>query len=220
MPTPAMQELAGREIVEDARAAAVGQRGLLVVVRARRRRCLGAGIGGAGLQRDVDDTGLAEAVLRGQRAGDQREVARELRGQRLAEQRQSLGELHAVETVLQVGVIAAHMDLAETVLRYAGRAQQDLVERRLITLRQVIDGARAELVVSGAEAWLDGDARGIELLGRDVEIDDAAIVGGGSGRLGRGGTGERQSGTERNRSLPLAPHYSPPVKSTRSDVTI
>ena len=67
-----VQELAGGEVVDLAGAAAIGEGRLQPVARAAVMDDLGAGIGGARLQRDVDDAGRAEAVLRRQGAGDQR----------------------------------------------------------------------------------------------------------------------------------------------------
>ena len=80
-------------------------------------------------------------------------------------------QLHAVEPVLHVAVVAAHMDLAEAVLHHAGRAQQHLVQRRVLALRDVLDGALAEIVGRGAEARLDGTARLVEPRRRDGDAE-------------------------------------------------
>ena len=47
--------------------------------------------------------------------------------ERLAEDRKTFGQLHAIDPELHIGMFAADMDLAETVLRDAGHLQQDLV---------------------------------------------------------------------------------------------
>jgi hypothetical protein len=52
-------------------------------------------------------------------------------GQRVGEQRHAFGQLHTVQPVLQVAVIATHVDLAEAVLRHPRRPQQHLVQGRL-----------------------------------------------------------------------------------------
>ncbi len=45
----------------------------------------------------------------------------------LPEDRKTLGQLHAIDSELHIGMIAAYMDLTKTVLRDAGHLQQDLV---------------------------------------------------------------------------------------------
>jgi hypothetical protein len=51
----------------------------------------------------------------------------------LAKNRKSFGQLHAIE--LHIGMLAADMDLAETVLRNTRHLQQDLVQGRVFALR-------------------------------------------------------------------------------------
>ena len=131
-PKTVVDVLAGREIVDLPGPAAVGEGGLRVVARATSDRELGARIGGAGLERDVDDARCLQPVLGGQRAGEQRHPCGVARGQYVVEQRQALRQLHAVEPVLDVAHVAAHMDLPKTVLHDAGRAQQHLVQRRVL----------------------------------------------------------------------------------------
>src|SRR5262249_31723481 len=63
------------------------------------------------LGRDVDDSGGAKAVLRGQRARDERKRLNEPHVKFLAEAGNSLGQEHVVNPVLQVGVLAADMQL-------------------------------------------------------------------------------------------------------------
>ena len=89
------------------------------------------------------------------------------RSQALAEQRQALGQLHAVEPVLQVAVVAAHMELAEAVLGDARRAQQHLVERRVVARGMVSMALAGEIVAGCAEAGLDAAARLVETRGGD-----------------------------------------------------
>ena len=90
---------------------------------------------------------------------------------RLAEDRQPLGQLHAVQPVLHVGVLAAQVDLAEAVLRHAGRLQQHLVKRRVFALRNVLQSLRREDVARRAEARLDLLARHIQPLRNHVDVD-------------------------------------------------
>ena len=127
----------------------------------------GAGVGRTRLDADVDDARGAQAVLRRQGAGEQRKRVGEPGRQDLAEQGQPFRQLNAVEPVLQAAVVAAHMDLAEAVLHHAGRAQQHLVQRRVLALRGVLDGGAAEVVLGGAEARQDRAALLVHLGRRD-----------------------------------------------------
>ena len=163
--------LTGGEIIDRAGAAAIGEGGLRIVARAAGDGNLGAGIGRAGFHGDVDDARGLQAVLGGQRAGEQRHLVGVARCQDVVEQRQACRQLDTVEPVLHVAVLAAHMDLAETVLHHAGRAQQHLVQRCVLALRDVRDGALAEVVGRGAEARLDGTARFVQPRRRDGDAE-------------------------------------------------
>ena len=92
----------------------------------------------AGLGLDVHHAGGLEPILRRQRTGDQRHAVGKAGLERLAEHRQPLRQFDAVEPVLHVGMLAAQVDLAETVLRHAGGLEQHLVERRVVSLGNVL----------------------------------------------------------------------------------
>jgi hypothetical protein len=100
----------------------------------------------------------------------------EPRLQRLAEHREPLGQLYSVQPVLDVRVIATDMQLAETVLRHAGRLQQQLIERHGVALGNRLDALAAEAVGRGAEARLDLAAGRIQLPRDDVEVDVRHVV--------------------------------------------
>ena len=205
--------LAGREIVDRAGAAAVGEGGLRIVARAAGDGGLGAGVGRAGFQGDVDDARGVQAVLGRQGAGEQRHLVGVARGQDVVEQRQALGQLHAVEPVLHVAVVAAHVDLAETVLHHAGRAQQHLVQGRVLALRDVLDDAVAEIVDRGAEAGLDGAARFVEPRRRDGDAERR--IGERGLRLGlRGGRRHHCDQARDQRQMTDMPPHGFPHKST------
>ena len=90
---------------------------------------------------DVDDAGGAQAELCRQRAGDQRERADETRVEHVAETGNPVRQDDAVDPVLDVGVLVAHVNVAVhgAVGRNAGRLQQHRVDRRVRALRQGID---------------------------------------------------------------------------------
>ena len=57
--------------------------------------------------------------------------------------------------ILQIGVVAADMDLPERILRDTRSLQQQLVQRLIVALRLGFDRLPAEIVDGGAEARLD-----------------------------------------------------------------
>ena len=66
-------------------------------------------------------------------------------------------------------MFAADMDLAETVLRDAGHLQQDLVQRRVFTLRDGLQRLGAEIIGAGTKARLNLKAGGVEFLRDDLD---------------------------------------------------
>jgi len=126
---------------------------------------------------DVDDTRRAQAVLGGQRAGDQRKVAYNAGVEDLAEGRDTVGELNAVDAILNIAVLVAHMQIAagRRILRHAGSLQQHLVQTGIDALWQRFDRLMAQLECSGAD-------RGKDRISRRVQF---FILGGHDLRLGR-----------------------------------
>jgi hypothetical protein len=165
---------------------------------------------GARLDADVDHAGRAQAILCRQCAGDQRQRVGDAWREDLAEEREALRQLHAVETVLQAAMVAAHVDLAEPVLHHAGRAQQHLIERRVLALRRVGNGSPAEIVLGGTEAWQNRAAFAIEALGGDLDRRDLDRVGGGRCGLGEGSAGGREGrGESQCRYADTPSHHEP-----------
>ncbi len=141
-------------------------------------RQIAAGREHAGLSLDVDDAGGAQAVLGGQRAGDQLQRADEARIEGLAEHRDAFGDDDAVEAVLQAVVLAAGLQLAERILRHAGRLERDLVQQVVVAAGVVVDGGGGKRVGGGAGLRLDADAGGVEPGGGDDHGFDVSGVGG------------------------------------------
>src|SRR5208282_6488510 len=92
---------------------------------------------------DIDYARGTQAELGRQRAGQQADALGEARTQYLAESRDSFRKLDPVDAILKIGMIAAHVNLPERILGHAGRLQQHLVELRISTLRQFLDGLLA-----------------------------------------------------------------------------
>ena len=122
---------------------------------------------GIGPGLDVDHAGGAQAILRRQRAGDQRHVSDQRGIEDLAEAADAVRHHDSVDTILQVRVFVAHMEIAARrgILRHSRCLQQNLVERRIGPLRQRLDRLMAQLVGDRAERCDDVLSRLIERFG-------------------------------------------------------
>ena len=107
---------------------------------------------GVGLGLDVEHARRAQAILRRQRAGDQRQAADDAGVDDLAERADAVRQHDAVDAVLEIGVFVADVQVAAGggILRYARRLQQRLVERGVGTLRQRFKRLLGQLI--GARA--------------------------------------------------------------------
>ncbi len=104
----------------------------------------------AALRGDVDHRRRAQAVLRRQRAVEQLHGLDRARIETLAEAADRLGNDHAVDAVLQVRVVAAHVQAAVGILHHARRLQQHLVHRRGGAQRQLRDRLVVDHVLAAA----------------------------------------------------------------------
>ncbi|MBW8760357.1 MAG: hypothetical protein JF586_22435 [Burkholderiales bacterium] len=181
----ARKRISRDEVVHVARAARVVDAGLDGAVAAAVDRDGPAGLDRVGLRLDVDDAGRAQAVLRRQGAGDQRHRLDQARIQRLAEDADALGKDDAVEAVLQAGMLAADMELAEGILHHLGRLQQHLVQRHVVAARHGVDGLRVERVDRCASLRLDAGPCVIEAPDPRGDLDALGAI----GALGAGGRG-------------------------------
>src|ERR1700732_1802972 len=77
-------------------------------------------IGESGLGLDVQHASGKKSILRRQGACEQRNAAGKAGFERLPENRKPFRQFHAIDPELHIGMFAAYMDLAETVLRDAG----------------------------------------------------------------------------------------------------
>jgi hypothetical protein len=125
---------------------------------------------------------------------------------RLAEAGDALRQLHAVDAVLHVGVVVAHVDRAGAlgVLAHARQAQQHFVERRVVALAQLVDHVGVDRVDGGADLRRQIDARALQVGGGHFHLlhrrgaGVRGAVGGSVGRcIGGGGGGGRIGGVGR-----------------------
>ena len=92
-------------------------------------------------RRDVDEARSVQPVLRRQGSGDKRQIADEARLEHIAKTGNAVRKQNAVDAILQVGVVVAHVKLTACcrILADARRLQRTLIERRLRPLRQRLD---------------------------------------------------------------------------------
>ena len=130
----------------------------------------------AALRGDVDHRRRAQAVLRRQRAIEQLHVVDRARIEALAEAADRLGDDHAVDAVLQIRVVAAHVQAAVGILHHAGRLQQHLVQRRGGAERQLCDRLVVDDVLAAAGIRRQRIARLVQ-RGRDRDRAEVLYLG-------------------------------------------
>ena len=111
---------------------------------------------------DVDHGRGALAVLRGQRAVEQLDAFDHAGIQRLPEAGNGFGQHHAIDAVLQVGVIATYVQLAERILHHARSLQDHLVQGRGSAERQLRDRLAVDHVFAAAGRRRQPIARPVE----------------------------------------------------------
>ena len=154
-PAVAPQEGAGGEQVPAADHAGIARMRLDRAEAAAVEPDRAARIERAGARLQADHGVGAEAELRRQRPRQHRHAPQRARIEDLPEALQAFRQLHAVDAVLQVPVLAADMDVAEAVLHHARRLQQHLVERLVGAARQRLDRAAIDLVLARPEPGED-----------------------------------------------------------------
>ena len=126
-------------------------------------------------RRDVDEPHRALPELRRQRAGDQRNGADQFGIEDAAKAGDAVGQHHAVDAELHIGVVVANMKepACRGILRDAGRLQQHFFDRRIAALRQRLDGVVADGIGGGPSGGEEIAARlieagifGVELIAR------------------------------------------------------
>ncbi len=134
-----------------------------------------ARIEGAALRLDVEDPGGAQPVLGGQRAGEQGDRAGQARAQAagLGEQGRALRQHDAVDAVLHVAHLLAHVNAARArgILRDTRRLQQHPRQRIVLAAGLVLDRLTADLVGRRADARLHLDPLFFQPLGRHAHVE-------------------------------------------------
>ena len=154
-PAVAPQEGAGGEEVPAADHARIARMRLDRAEAAAIQPDRAARIERAGARLQADHGVGAEAELRRQRPRQHRHAPQRARIEDLPEALQAFRQLHAVDAVLQIPVLAAHMDVTEAVLHHARRLQQHLVERLVGAARQRLDRAAIDFVLARPEPAQD-----------------------------------------------------------------
>ena len=128
-----------------------------------------------GAGRDIDQADGSQAVFGRERAHDQGDAADPAGVENAAEAGQAVGQHHAIDAILHVGMIVA--DVKEPacggVLRHPRGLQQDFLHRLVVAAGKRIDrrvgddiGGRADGRVEIAAALIEGVGLGVELRGR------------------------------------------------------
>ena len=144
---------------------------------------------------DVDDARRAQAVLRRQRAVEQADAADEAGVEHRPEPGNPQGKRNAVDSVLNVRIFVADVEIRivqRRILGDAGRLENDLVERRVVAARQRVDRRAIQRVAASAQF------RQQEAVARLIEGVDPGLRGRGRGNGGSGGAARRRRGARRD----------------------
>ena len=109
--------------------------------------------------------------MRGQGAGEHGDGLNEMRVELLAETVDAFREENVVDAILEIGVFAAQVDLAEGVLGHAGHVQEHIVEAGVRTNGQGIDLHFVDLEGGGSETRHDVLTGFVELAGYDEGLE-------------------------------------------------
>ena len=170
------------EVVELPLRSAVLETGAEGVVTAAVHANFAARLEDAALGLNIHDARRAEAVLRGQRAGDKLHALDKARVQFQPKPGNAFGQQDVVDAILQIGVLAADVQIAilRRILRHARRAQDQLIERRVGSLWFRGDLGFADRVSRRAEVGQNLAARLVEMA-HDRDRVQFCHVGGGWG---------------------------------------
>ena len=127
-------------------------------------RSFAPGKGSPAFGMNVDHASGAETELCGERTRDERDAVYYPRWEFLAEPGDAFRQQDIIDAVLQIGVLPAHVELAEGILRDTRKTQNGLVKWSVFALRLLAQAIRPDGVASGSEAGHDLLARNVECL--------------------------------------------------------
>ena len=133
---------------------------------------LTAVIENVGAGRDVDQADGAQAIFGRQRAHNQGDAADPAGVKNAAEAGQAVGQHHAIDAKLHIGVVVAHVQKAARggILRHPGGLQQDFLDRVLSPPGRALIVALSDDTRSGADSGEEVAARLIEGVGLGIEL--------------------------------------------------
>ena len=120
---------------------------------------------------DIDHARRSQTVFSRQHSGQQADRLGEAWTQHLPEAGDALRKLDPINSVLKIGVVAAHVQLSVRILRDARRLQYHLVQRSVRALRQLLNRLLRERVFATARIRRQGVARLVQPRRRDREAD-------------------------------------------------
>lgn len=124
----------------------------------------------ARLRLEVDDTGRAITILRGERAGDQLDGRGDPGVEGGAEATDALGDDDAVEAILEVGVFVANVDRAIAVLGDSRGLKQRFVELKVRSAWLLLERLAVERVLAGSQRRSDGVAGDVQTPSCDDDV--------------------------------------------------
>ena len=150
------------------------------VLNRRRERSLTAAVDAdltavienVGAGRDVDQADRSQPVFGRQRADDQGDAADPAGVENAAEAGEAVGQHHAIDAKLHVGVVVADVQQSAGggILRDARRLQQDSLDRGIVATGQCVDRGLSDDARSRADGGEEVAARLIEGFGFGIEL--------------------------------------------------
>ncbi len=125
-----------------------------------------------GAGRDVDQPDRPQAIFGRERADHQAETADPAGVKNAAEAGRAVGQHHAIDAELQIGVVVADVEEAagRRILRDAGELQQDALDRCVVAAGKRVDRSLGQSGRRRADGGEEVAARLIERVGLGVEL--------------------------------------------------
>ena len=169
-PKSAVQEVAGKVVAERSFGASILKARFDRVVASSVEANGAAGFIRATFRLELDDTRGSVTVLGGKRSRDEAHLVDESRVDDLPEACDALRQEHAVEAILQVRVVAPHVQLSKGILGNARRLEEHLIELGAFPLGLCFDGIVCDLIDAASSARRDLVASHVKLLADDAHV--------------------------------------------------